>query len=137
MTFNLHEFSRKLGRREYGRFVIPGAAVSWKEAGHDTFPDQAVPLSDISRGGISLLTNNPPGVGADLSLLILLPKETGKIELLGKVIYSVARGPRLTYKYRVGVELRPFEKSDGCNTLEALTQIDVLEKKFGKRKKGQ
>jgi hypothetical protein len=34
----------------------------------------------------------------------------------------------------VGVALMPFEQSDGCNSLQALKQIDALEQKFGKRK---
>jgi hypothetical protein len=134
MSFNLHEFSRKLGRREYTRFIIPGAAVSWKPAGGKSFPDQMSPLSDISRGGLSLLTNDPPKVGSELAFLVFPPNDSGSIELLGKVRYSVARGPNLTYKYRVGVELKPFEQSKGCNTLQALSQIESLEQKFGKRK---
>jgi Tfp pilus assembly protein PilZ len=134
MNFNLHEFSRKLGRREYDRFIIPGASISWKLTGQESFPDRTSPLSDISKGGLSLLTNDPPSVGSEVSLLVSIPQKTETLELLGKVIYSVARGPRLTYKYRVGVALRPFDEPEG-NSLQALNQIEALDQIFGKHKK--
>jgi Tfp pilus assembly protein PilZ len=134
MSFNLHDLSHKLGRREYNRFIIPGATISWKLVGQESFPDRTSPLSDISKGGLSLLTNDPPSVGSDVSLLISVPQKAETFELLGKVIYSVARGPRLTYKYRVGVALQPFDQPEG-NSLQSLTQLEALEKIFGKHKK--
>jgi Tfp pilus assembly protein PilZ len=134
MSFNLHELSRKLGRRGYSRFIIPGATISWKLAGQAPFPDTTSPLSDISKGGISLLTNDPPSVGSDVFLQIFVPQKNETFELCGKVVYSAGRGPRLTYRYRVGVELRPFDQPEG-NSIEALKQIEALEQMFGAHRK--
>ncbi len=81
------------------------------------------------------MTNDPPSVGSNVSLQVTAPQKSENLELLGKVIYCVSRGPRLTYKYRVGVELRPFDQPDG-NSLKALRQIEDLEQVFGKHKNG-
>ena len=81
------------------------------------------------------MTNNPPTVGSDITLLIFLPKKTEYFELLAKVIYSIPRGPGLTYGYRVGMEFKPFAQSEGCNPIQSFKTIEALEKTYGKRKK--
>ena len=134
MSLNFQEFGRKLGRRSYDRIIIPGAIVSWVLTGQKSFSDQTSPLSDITKGGLSFLTNDPPTVGSEITLRIFLPKKTGTFDLIGKVIYSRARGPRLTYGYRIGVELIPFTQTDGCNSLQSLSMIEALIRKYGKRK---
>jgi hypothetical protein len=138
MIFNFQELGRKFGRRAYYRFYIPGAAVAWKPLNQAYFSDRKFPLSDISRGGIAFLKNEPPSVESEISLLILLPpRKSETLELLGIVKYSIPRGPRLTYKYRIGVEFRQFEASESSNSLQSLTQIKAFERKYGNRKKRQ
>jgi hypothetical protein len=134
MSFNIHEIGRKFGHRAHNRIHIPGAVVSWKISEQESSSDARCPLSDISMGGVAFLTNNPPDVGSRIVLLVWAPRKTEAFELLGEVKYSIARGPRLTYKYRIGVELRPFDQSEGCNTLQALEQFKELEKRYGKRR---
>jgi hypothetical protein len=134
MSFHLHELGRKFEQRAGSRIFIPGATVSWKLSGQKSFPETRFPLSDISIGGLAFLTNNPPDVRSEITILISLPQQTDAFELLGEVKYSITRGPRLTYKYRVGVELRPFEQANGCNSPQVLDQVKALEKKFGKRR---
>jgi Tfp pilus assembly protein PilZ len=136
MSFALKRFGRRLGRRVSNRFVVPGAAVSWVSTGQDSDPNMNWPLSDIGRGGLSLLTNNPPAVGSEISLLVLFPKKPEPVELSGSVIYSVPRGPRLTYRYRVGVRFEAFAQSGNCNSLKSLSVIEELERTYGKRGKG-
>jgi len=131
MSLASQRFGRKLGRRTHNRFVVRGAAVSWVLNGQRPFPDETLPLSDISRGGLSFLTNDPPTAGSEIVLLILLPNKTDTLELLGKVVYSISRGPRLTYGYRVGVEFKPFAESAGCNSRGALDVIEALERRHG------
>jgi len=135
MDIDLQALGRKLGRRNHDRFNIPGAIVSWMFTGQKSFSDKTSPLSDISRGGLSLLTNDPPTVGSDITLRIFLPQKTRTFDLLGKVIYSASRGPRLTYGYRIGVELMPFAQTEGCNSLQSLNMIEALERTYGKRRK--
>ncbi len=80
------------------------------------------------------MTNDPPTVGSDISLVVLLPNQTQTLELLGTVVYSIPRGPRLTYGYRVGVELKPFTQSDDGNSVESLDVIEALKRTYGRRK---
>lgn len=133
MKSTLKKFSRKSDRRAYDRFSIPGATITWKTADQDSFPDDTMPVSDISRVGLSLLTNKPPEVHSFLLLRILLPKQPEILDLLGTVVYVVPRGPGLTYEYRVGIELKPFSGNEGENTRESLQKIEKLEQKYGKR----
>jgi hypothetical protein len=126
---------RKLGKRAYDRFVIHGAFISWMSAEGKSFPDETWPLSDISTAGLSFLTNNAPIVGSEISLLIILPTTIESFELLGRVIYSISRGPGLTYGYRVGVKFKEFGESEGCNSLQSLNLIKTLEGTYGRGNK--
>jgi hypothetical protein len=129
----LKKFSRKSNRRTYDRFSIPGATITWKAKDQDSFPEETMPLSDISRFGLSLLTNKPPDMSSMISLRIFLPKHPERLDLTGKVIYVIPRGPGLTYEYRVGIELKPFSGNEGGNTPEQGQKIEELEQKYGKR----
>ena len=126
--------ARKSDRRTHDRFVVPGAAVSWVPRSQEFLPDETWPLSDISKGGLSFLTNDPPTVGLEISLLVFLPTKTQTLELIGTVVYSIPRGPGLTYAFRVGVELKPFAQSDGGNSVESLDVIETLKRFYGRRK---
>lgn len=130
-----HEMSRKLGKRAYNRFVVHGASVSWMSGQGKSFPDETWPLSDINTTGLSFLTNKAPKAGSEISLLITLPKKSDIFKLLGKVIYSLPRGPGLTYRYRIGVKFKEFAESGGCNSLSTLNKIKELEAIYGLPKK--
>ena len=133
MKSTIHKFGRKFGRRVHDRFSIPGATISWKPIDQDSFPEETLPLSDISKFGLSLLTNTPPQVNSVISLRINLPKEPPRLDLFGKVVYAIFRGPGLTYEYRVGVQLSPFSETEGDNSLEMQQKIQELEQMYGKR----
>jgi len=133
MKSSLHKIGKKFGRRVYDRFSIPGATVSWKNMDQDSFPDESLPLSDISRFGLSLLSNTPPEVNSDVSLRILLPKHSEILDLTGKVVYAIYRGPGLTYEYRVGIELKLFSENEGDNPPGVQQKIEELEQMYGKR----
>ena len=135
MSFTLQRFSRQLGLRARSRFAIPGATVSWMINGQESCPDKSFPLSDISKGGLSFLTNDPPEVKSELLLVIALPKNPDTIQLRGTVAYSTPRGPRLTYAYRVGVEFQPFALEDGCNSFTSREAIEALERIYGRHKR--
>jgi hypothetical protein len=135
MDFVLKDLGRKLGRRAFKRLTIPGAVVSWMLDGQESFPDARWPLSDISRAGLSFLTNEPPAIGSAVSLRIFLPQNKETLELHGSVVYSIARGPRLTYRYRVGVESKAFAQLEAENSPQLLKIIEASEPKYGKRSK--
>ena len=133
MKSSFHKVSRKFGRRTFDRFSVPGATVSWMNKGKKDFPEENTPLSDISMNGLSFLTNNPPEETTGIHICINFPKEPGQLRLFGTTVYSLFRGPGLTYEYRVGVKLSPFSKKDGNNSLESQKVIAKLEQIYGKR----
>ena len=133
MKSSLHKIGKKFGRRVYDRFSIPGATISWKNMDQDSFPDESLPLSDMSRFGLSLLSNTPPEVNSVVFLRILLPKHSEILDLMGKVVYAIYRGPGLTYEYRVGIDLKPFSENEGDNPPGVLQKIEELEQMYGKR----
>jgi Tfp pilus assembly protein PilZ len=134
MRLNLNELSRKFGQRAFIRFTVPGAAVSWMPQGQESFSETSMPLSDISRGGLSFLANEPPAIGSDIFLHIFLPQNKETIELLGRVVYANPRGPGLIYRFRVGVELKTFAPSEGGNSPHSLKVIETFEWKYAKRR---
>ena len=134
MNFELRELSRKLGRRAFRRFAIPGTSVSWKLYGAEAFSETGLPLSDLSRGGFSFLANELPPLGSEISVQIVLPQIKEALEVLGRVIYAIPRGPRLTYRYRVGVEMISFAASAGANSSPSSEIIEAFEQKYGKRR---
>jgi hypothetical protein len=72
-------------------------------------------------------------VEADVRLLVSLPKHPEQIELHGRTIYAIQRGPGLTYEFRVGIQLRPFSDNEGDNSPQILEVIQELEQMYGKR----
>jgi|WetSurMetagenome_2_1015567.scaffolds.fasta_scaffold133967_3 hypothetical protein len=133
INLNLQVFGRWLCRRGYDRFNIPGSNVSWVVTGQSSFPDETSPLSDISRSGLALLTNNPPTVGSEITLHISPPQKAETLDMLGRVIYSIPRGPGLTYRYRIGVKFIPGAPGDACNSLQSANMIEALEQRYRKR----
>jgi len=133
MKSTLHKIGRKFGKRACERFSIPGATISWVYRGQGTFPEEDTPLSDISRNGLSFLTNDPPEVDSTIHARLQFPKDPGQLELFGRTVYSIFRGPGLTYEYRIGVELSPFSQEEKDNTLESQKVIEQLEETYGKR----
>ena len=134
MSFDLKELSRKLGRRAFKRFSIPGAVIFWVQGRQEPFPESSSPLSDISRGGLSFLANEPPPIGSDISLRIVLPKNKETLDLSGRVVYTLLRSPRLTYRYHIEVDLQTLEQSESGASPETQT-IEAFEHKYGKRRK--
>ena len=132
MKSSINKINRKFGRRAHDRFSIPGATVSWINNGKKNFPEESTPLSDISMSGLSLLTNNPPEENSDICIRINFPKEPGQLKLYGSTVYSIFRGPGLTYEYRVGVKLSPFSETEGDNSPESQKVLAQLEQMYGK-----
>lgn len=133
MKSRIKKIGRKFGRRAHDRFSIPGASVSWTGMDPSASPDETLPMSDISRFGVSFLTNNPPPVSSDVSLRIHLPNQSEHFVLAGRIVYVIPRGPGLTYEYRVGVELKPFSQNEGCNPPPLQEKIEEMERRYGKR----
>ncbi len=134
MNFDLQQLRRMLGRRTFKRFAVPGAVVSCVWSGQGSSSDARWPLSDISRAGLSFLTNEPPDIGSNVSLRVFLPQDNEFLELSGSIAYCIARGPRLTYRYRVGVESKTLAQLERDQAPNLLKKIEASEKRYTKRK---
>jgi hypothetical protein len=135
VSANLKELSRRFGQRAFVRFTVPGAAVSWMPDRKEPFAEAGMPLSDISRGGLSFLSNEPPIIESEIFLQIFLPQNNETLELLGRVVYSIPRGPGLIYKYRVGIELKSFIQPERENSPHPLKVIEAFEWRYAKRRR--
>jgi Tfp pilus assembly protein PilZ len=135
MNLNLKQLSRKFGQRAFVRFTVPGAAVSWMPQGQTTFSETSMPLSDISRGGLAFLANDPPEIESDIFLHIFLPQTQETLELIGRVVYSMPRGPGLIYKYRIGIQLKSFVQADASVSHHPLKVIETFEWRYAKRRR--
>jgi hypothetical protein len=123
LEFNTH------GRKAV-RFSIPGATVELEDAAAGRMARhqglERSPVVDLSRGGLSFLTNIPPKQGRVL-LGLVYSEEEEPILLQGRIVYSMPRGTPLSYRYRIGVEFAPFSHHKWHNSLEALCRLEKLE----------
>jgi hypothetical protein len=129
----IHTDTGAAGRKS-ARFRIPGATViigqeSSAQAAKNPLPERS-PVEDLSKGGISFLTDKVPKLSR-ISLLLAYSDEEDPIPLEGRVVYFVPRGARLSYRYRVGVEFIPFSYKKGYNTLDSLNQLERLASLYG------
>lgn len=128
-----------LERRTCERFVIPGATVSYKVHGffksHQPFPSDLYPIADLCKGGLCFMTDTPLKENKEVSLLIRVSEKENPISLEGKIMY-VSLNTSISYRYRVGVQFKPFGTNEGFNALESLNRLDELEKTYcaGKNK---
>ena len=116
-------------RRQYPRFHVPGATISYKPhhllQGHK----KTCPVLTLSKGGVSFLTHNPLKPGQELSVTFTSKEDT--INLQTRVIFCFPH-PRMTYSYHVGLAFAPFDLGKSCNSPEALKVFDKLEKEHSK-----
>ena len=124
-----------VGDRRCARFVVPGATVSLEMGGlgqrrKDLSSKERSPVVDLSKGGMSFLTDSPPRLSR-VVLLLAYSEEEDPIRLEGRIVYFMPRGAGLSYRYRVGVEFIPFTRRRGHNSLESLGRLERLEMTFG------
>ncbi len=110
-------------RRRCRRFHVPGATVFFApyEAPH--------PVLTLGRGGLGFASDNRIEPGREISLILNIPTEHIKVELLARVAYcraiSGASSP-----YRIGVAFAPFDMDKGCNPQDLLELLVRLEKTY-------
>lgn len=84
-------------------------------------------MADISKHGISFLTDNLPRPSR-ISLLLQYSDHEDAICLKGRIVWSLPHGIGLSHRYRVGVRFDPFSTRKDDNPLEALRILEKLEK---------
>jgi len=120
--------------RKYGRFVIPGATISYRERSfwrrESLASEERSPVINISRTGLAFLTDLPPKTNR-VTLLLSYSEKEEPISFEGRVVYSVPRASGLDYRFRVGVKFSPFSARRGHNSPASLGVLDYLEKTHG------
>lgn len=120
-----------LERRVCERFVIPGSSVTYKVHGFFTrnqpFTESLYPVTDLSKGGLSFLTDNPLKENKEASILLHTSEKENPIQLEGKIAYVVINTAG-SYRYRIGFKFKPFGTKEGFNPLENLKRLEELEK---------
>ena len=127
-----------LERRTCERFVIPGSTIAYTLHGffkkHQPFPDKFYPVTDLSKGGISFLSDIPLRENKELSVLLNISEKDSPLQLEGKIAY-IGLNSGVSYRYRIGIQFKPFGTKEGLNSLDNLKQLEELEKTYsGERK---
>jgi Tfp pilus assembly protein PilZ len=127
-----------LERRVCERFVVPGSAIAYKVQGFFTrnrpYTDNLFPVTDLSKGGLSFLTDKPLKEGKALSIILHISEKESSLQLEGKIAY-VLINPAGSYRYRVGLKFNPFGTKKRFNPLENLKRLEELEKTYGAMRK--
>jgi|WetSurMetagenome_2_1015567.scaffolds.fasta_scaffold11842_3 hypothetical protein len=122
-------------QREWQRFQIPGATISyqlhsllgWRQK---AFTEKTYPLLDLSKGGLAFLTDSPTKSARRISLLLLSPKEDF-LRLEGRVKQvSPMSNNAVSNRYRVGVQFEPFGHRPGWNAPDTLKVLERLEQNY-------
>ena len=80
------------------------------------------------------MTDTPLKENKEVSLLLRVSEKENPIPLEGKITY-VSLNTGISYRYRVGVQFKPFGTKEGFNALEHLNKLDDLEKTYGSGRK--
>jgi hypothetical protein len=127
-----------LERRICERFIVPGSAITYRVQRFFTrnqpFTNTLYPVTDLSKGGLSFLSDNPLKENKKISLRLHTSEKENPIQLEGKIAYVVIN-PGGSYKYRVGIKFNPFGTKEDFNRLENLNRLEELEKAYGSGKK--
>jgi hypothetical protein len=121
---------RNLEDRECARFVVLGATISRKKSDfrhlrNDFASEERLPVVDISKLGISFLTDNLL-TSSSVSLLLQYSDHENLICLKGRVAYSLPCGMGHSYRYQVGVRFDPFSTKKDDNPVKALRILEKL-----------
>jgi hypothetical protein len=129
-----------LERRTCERFIIPGSTIAYKVHGllkrHQPFTDVRYPVSDVSKGGLSFLADTPLKEEKEVSILLHISEKEDPIQLEGEIAY-VSLNTGASYRYRIGVQFKPFGTEEGFNSLEYLNRLEALEKTYGAGRKNR
>jgi Tfp pilus assembly protein PilZ len=113
-------------RRACARFRVPDALVDWEATGRSGVFGYGSRLGDLSRGGLRLLTPEPPALG-DRIRLTLRVADTEPLSVVGTV---VRRAPATGQIHEVGVAFAPYGAGADDNAPQALEALASLEARF-------
>jgi hypothetical protein len=113
-------------RRACARFLVPDALVDWDAVGKSGVFGQGSRLGDLSRGGMRLLTPEPPAIGDRLRLVVRVAGSE-PLAVLGTVVRC---SPSTGQIHEVGVAFAPYGAGAGDNHPRILDVLSSLEARF-------
>jgi len=118
-------------RRKCRRFQVPGAEVRYKKD-RNIFSSsrfsRALPVLDMSKGGLAFLCNKKLRSGTKLVMQLDLPDESS-LTLHGRVRWQGEKW--LGADTNTGIEFMPFGDRKGGNSMEALDVLRQLDDTYG------
>ena len=122
-----------LERRLCQRFKISGATISYRKekllSSKTKIDEEFCLVLDLSRGGVSFLTQKPLKFKSKVTLQLSIPGDRIPLSLKGRVRWSTFNAGK-SYKYQAGVQFSPYGLEKNQNVPQALTKIVALEQKF-------
>ena len=122
-----------LERRLCQRFKISGATISYRKekllSSKTKIDEEFCLVLDLSRGGVSFLTQKPLKFKSKVTLQLSIPGDRIPLSLKGRVRWSTFNAGK-SYKYQAGVQFNPYGLEKNQNVPQALTKIVALEQKF-------
>lgn len=116
-------------RRACARFRVPDTLVDWDVVGRSGVFGHGSRLGDLSRGGLRLLTPEPPAVGDRLQL-VLRVADSEPLAVVGTV---VRRSPATGQIHDVGIAFAPYGAGADDNDPQILEFLSSLEARFHDR----
>jgi PilZ domain len=116
-------------RRACARFLVPGTSVDWEVVGKSGVFGQGSRLGDLSRGGLRLLTPEPPAICDRLRLLVRVA-DSEPLAILGT---AVRRSPSTGQIHDVGVAFAPYGSGPDDNAEGILDVLSAFEARFRDR----
>jgi hypothetical protein len=130
----LEEERKRTVEKAYGkeraeqRISIPGATVAYLLRGRgirNPCRSGPFPLYDLSSRGMAFLCDHPLKPGRELLAIIECTKLPITLLLNCRVVYAVAEN-LVDFRYRLGVQFKPFESKRGSNHPESLEFLAQL-----------
>ncbi len=130
----LEEERKRTAEQAYGaeraeqRLSVPGATITYLLRGRgirNPVPSGPYPIYDLSSGGMAFLCNHPLKPGRELWAVIECARMPGPFALGCRVVYAVAENVA-NFKYRLGVQFKPFEAGRSSNPPESLMLLNRL-----------
>jgi len=120
-------------RRTCARFSIPGATVNYKKRPHllakEEYCEEDYPVLNISRGGITFLSQEQLSIDSTIVIKIYIPDENYDLLVMGRVKWA-SLSPGMSYKFQIGIQFNPYGKKKEHNSPDVLDKIIALEQKY-------
>ncbi len=123
-------------KRSCKRFSIPGTVLYYKNKprffGKGKYSDDYYPVINISRGGLSFLSNQRLKAGTSLILKIIIPEISKESEVIA-VVKWISKNPEQSYRYQTGLAFNSYGNRKNQNPKEVLLLLENLESASAKQ----